>query len=208
MPEVITIHSERIVPRVIRSTADLLRSGAIGVVPTDTGYAIVCSAENKKGVKTLHRLKSAASQDSRKLLSVLFPDMSSLSNYIHSLPNPVYRVLRRTLPGPYTFIMKATKRLSAAALKGRNTLGVRIPDHAVVLALLSELNAPLLATGLKNPEDETRMSDPLEAVDAFGPEISFIVDSGPLPPEPSTIVDFTSGEAEIIRVGKGPVHLV
>ena len=104
--------------------------------------------------------------------------------------------------------MKATKRLSAAALKGRNTLGVRIPDHPVVLALLSELGEPLLATSLKLADEDIRITDPLEFVDALAPEILFIVDSGPLLPEPSTIVDFTSGEAEILRAGKGSVDVL
>lgn len=205
MTEVLTIHPDRVTPRLITRAAAILSSGALGVVPTDTGYAIVCSASNRSGVKALHRIKDLSADNTKKPLSVLFSDLSDISQYAQSLPNPVFRVLRRTLPGAYTFILQTNKRLGAATLKGRNTLGIRIPDHPIALALLEELGLPLLATSAKPVDPDFPMLDPLEIPKHCGTDIGLVIDAGPIYPQPSTVVDFTSGELEVLREGKGDI---
>jgi len=208
LTEILNIHPDRVTPRLISRAADILRKGALGVIPTDTGYAIVCSIDNKNALKALSRVKNVRAEDSKKPLSVLFSDLSDIAQYVHSMPNPVFRVLRRTLPGAYTFILRANKRLRSAALQGRNTLGIRVPDHPVSSALLESLDAPLLATSAKPVDGDSPMLDPLEIPQNCDVAIGLVIDSGPIYSEPSTVVDFTSGAAEILREGKGPVDAI
>ena len=206
MPETLNIHPDRISPRAISRAVEILRAGELAILPTDTGYAIVCSLDNKNGLKSLNRIKNVTAEDTKKPLSVLFSDLSDIAQYVHSMPNPVFRTLRRTLPGPYTFILRANKRLRAASLKGRNTLGIRVPDNAIASQILSELGSPLLATSAKPPTEDDFLIDPLEIPENTDVSIGLVIDSGPIYTEPSTVVDFSSGDAEILREGKGPVE--
>ena len=175
------------------------------MIPTDTGYAIVCCLDNRNGLKSLNRIKNVTAADTKKPLSVLFSDLADISQYVHSMPNPVFRTLRRTLPGAYTFILRANKRLRSASLKGRNTLGIRVPDNAIASAILLELGAPLLATSAKPPDEDNFIIDPLEIPGNTDVTIDLVIDAGPIYTEPSTVVDFSSGDAEILREGKGPI---
>jgi tRNA threonylcarbamoyl adenosine modification protein (Sua5/YciO/YrdC/YwlC family) len=187
----------------IKQAVAVLRRGELAVIPTDTVYAIVGTVESKETPARLNRLKGVDAQDLKKPLSVLFPDLAAVSDYTRGMPNSAFRMMKRVLPGPYTFILQASKRIPAAALQGRKTIGVRIPGHAVTLALLRELESPLIATSVLHDDEESHLDDPVQISTRLGSGVALVVDVGPLFPEPSTVVDISEGEAVVVRVGKG-----
>ena len=176
------------------------------MIPTDTVYAIVCSAERPRGAQSLYRLKGPAGTAAGKPLSVLFHDLSTVAEYTRGIPNIAYKVMKRVLPGPYTLILSASKRLPSAALQGRKTIGVRIPGNEVTLALLRALGEPLLSTSVYHYEGDDPMDDPIEISTRFGPDVDLVLDAGPILPEPSTVLDLSDGSVTVLREGKGPLE--
>lgn len=203
MAELISVNPYQPEQWLIGQAAAAIASGGVAVIPTDTVYAIVASANSATAAKTLYRLKGPAGTAAGKPLSALFPDLSMVSEYTRGLPNMAYKTMKRALPGPYTFILTASKRLPAAALQGRKTIGVRIPEHPVARALLDALDGPLLSTSVYHHPGDDPMDDPIEISTRFGREVGLVVDGGPIFPEPSTVIDFSSGEAVVLREGKG-----
>lgn len=204
MADLLSINPYALDSKAIRQAAQKISGGGVAVVPTDTVYAIVCGVDDRNAAQKIYRIKGLESSDITKPLSVLCCDLASVSEYTRGMSNSAYRVMRRVLPGPYTFILNASKRIPAAALQGRKTIGIRIPDHPVVLALLRELNSPLLATSVVH-DDDSLLDDPVAISVRLGRDVDLVVDAGPIFPEPSTIIDYTSGEAVILRTGKGSI---
>jgi tRNA threonylcarbamoyl adenosine modification protein (Sua5/YciO/YrdC/YwlC family) len=192
----------------IAQAAEAIRKGAIAVIPTDTIYAIVGSVESREALKRLYRLKGVESNDPKKPLSVLVADLAAISDYTRGIPHYAFRMVRRALPGPYTFILEASKRIPSGALQGRKTIGVRIPDHPVTLAILRAVGVPLLATSVVHVEPENPHDDPVEISTHLGRDLDLVVDVGPIYPEPSTVVDLTGDEPVVLREGKGPIDLL
>lgn len=192
----------------IKQAAATIRNGGLAVIPTDTVYAIVGSVEDSGAPGRLYRLKGVDASDLKKPLSVIFPDLSAVADYTRGIPNAAYRSMKRALPGPYTFILSANKRMPAAALQKRKTIGIRIPDHPVCLALLEELQIPLIATSVVHADDEDPLDDPVEISVRLGRDVALVVDVGPLLPEPSTVIDFTGREPEVLREGKGSLDIL
>ena len=203
MAELIQVNPYAPEPWLIKQVVDAVNRGKVVILPTDTVYAIVCSVDSKKALETIYKIKNATSG---KPLSVLFPDLSTITDYTRGIPNAAFRVMKRTLPGPYTYILEASKRLPPGALEKRTTIGVRIPDHPVALAVLRELSHPLMATSVTHEDDQV-LDDPIELSQRLGRDTDYVVDAGAIYPQPSTIIDFTGPEPVVVREGKGSLDL-
>lgn len=197
----LTIDPREPEPWLIARVVNLLRRGAVVIVPTDTVYALACRLEDDEAVQRLYQAKGIAAA---KRLSILVGDLASAARYAKGITTPVFRMMKRVLPGPYTFIFEATSQVPRTMLRKRRTIGIRYPDSPIVLAVLAELGGPLLTTSVRNAADEWLL-DPVEIETDLGPTVDLVVDGGKLPNEPSTIVDLSGDEPVLVRRGKGDV---
>ncbi|CAI9111584.1 OLC1v1011842C1 [Oldenlandia corymbosa var. corymbosa] len=197
---------------------ELLKEGAVGVIPTDTVYAMVCDLKSHSAIERLRRIKNI--QDA-KPLSIICRSFRDIDTYTTGFPRgnnqgntDIFRAVKHCLPGPYTFILTASKELprqctrygtTSAKYVTRKNIGVRMPDDPVCQALLEKLDAPLIATSVKSLREDEWILDPVLIADAYGPEgLDFVVDAGVRVAEPSTVVDMTGSSLRILRQGKGP----
>jgi tRNA threonylcarbamoyl adenosine modification protein (Sua5/YciO/YrdC/YwlC family) len=197
---IIEIHPKNPQPRLIKQAAQVIRDGNILLFPTDTKYDIGCDLFNKRAVDRLYRITHA---DKKKLFSVICTDFHELSKYAQ-ISNLAYKVMRRLLPGPYTFILPGTRILPKITMSKRKTIGVRIPDNRILLELGKEYNGPILSAGLP----EIREDEPLdlwEVEERLGHEIDMIIDGGPVFPRDSTIIELINDQIELIRQGAGDI---
>jgi tRNA threonylcarbamoyl adenosine modification protein (Sua5/YciO/YrdC/YwlC family) len=205
MARLISINPYNPDPRLISEIVRELRDGKVVVLPTDTVYSIVCCADKKATVQRLLKLKRIEESDDKKPLSVMFRDISMVSDFVSGMSNAVFRTMKRTLPGPYTYILNAPRRIAAAGLKGRATIGVRIPDDPTMLRVLGEFDGPLLGTSVIHEDPDNPLDDPIDISRVLDNLVDLVVDVGPIFPEPSTVVDFTEGYAKVLREGKGSI---
>jgi tRNA threonylcarbamoyl adenosine modification protein (Sua5/YciO/YrdC/YwlC family) len=200
MTQYFEIHHENPQPRLIRQAAQIIESGGIVAVPTDSAYALVCRLDDKNAVEKLRRIRGV---DEKHHLTLLVRDLSEISTYAR-VDNRQYRVLKAVTPGPYTLILDAThevpRRLSHPS---RKTIGIRVPENAILLALLEELGEPLIGTTLQLPGDEHMLSDPEEVRERIGKQLDLVIDGGAGTLEPTTIVDLTGPEPVLLRAGRG-----
>lgn len=182
----------------------ILQKGGVVVIPTDTVYGVVCDVTSDVGAERLYCLKG---MDPKKTLSILCADLGMAAQYTRGIPNTLFRVVRRKLPGPYTFILPASKELPRIMRKNRKTVGVRIPDCPIALALIEQFGRPLLSTSVRLKPGEWIL-DPVAVEDTYGDSIDLIIDGGALYPEPSTVIDFSGIDPEVIREGKGVVDFL
>lgn len=198
------IHPTHPQSRLIGQVAKTLEQGGIAIYPTDSAYALGCLIDNRDGIERIRRLRQLGPDHN---FTLMCRDLSELSAFAR-VDNIIFRLLKAHTPGPYTFIMKATKdvpkRLQHAK---RKTIGLRIPDHPVTLALLTELDKPLLSVSLIPPHEMMPVSDLHDLPSAFEREVNQIVDAGSCGIEPTTVVDLTSDIPVIIRQGKGVSHV-
>jgi tRNA threonylcarbamoyl adenosine modification protein (Sua5/YciO/YrdC/YwlC family) len=176
-----------------------LRRGGVVVIPTDTVYAFACSLNDPDAVERLYEVKGITPS---KRLSLLVPDIASAARFTRGITNPVFRAMRRVLPGPYTFIFQAGSEAPRIMLRKRRTVGIRLPDCPITLAILAEFGEALLSTSVRGSADEF-VVDPATIDDEVGSQVAMVVGGGLLANEPSTIVDLTGSEPAIERVGKG-----
>lgn len=196
----LTIDPHEPEPWLIARVAQLLRRrGGLAVVPTDTVYSIVCVLSDGDAVARLYEAKGISPA---KRLSLLVPDIAAAAAYTRGIPNQVFRMMRRALPGPYTLIFQASSEVPRIMLHKRRTVGLRIPDSAIVQALLSELGEPLLATSVRNLSDEWVL-DAVTIDTECGDAVDVVVDGGLLSAEPSTVIDLSGGQPALVREGKG-----
>jgi len=181
----------------------LVRGGVVAL-PTDTVYGVACDIEREDAVQRIYRLKG---MERGKLLSILCADLAMAARFTMGIPTQWFRILRRELPGPYTFILPASKDLPRAMLKQRKTVGIRVPDCPVALELLRQLGRPLLTTSIRMGEGQW-LNDPVEIEEYYRHELDLVVDGGVLIPEPSTVIDFSGREPELVREGKGSVDFL
>lgn len=185
----------------IARAAQALRAGGVAVIPTDTVYGLACAISQQGAIERIYGLKE---MDPKKPLAILVADMQMAGRYAKAIPTPIYRLMKRVLPGPYTFIFEATRDVPKIMLRKRKTVGIRMPNNPIVLALLEELGEPLITTSIRMPDDQI-LNDPNEIDQQYGRRIDLVVDGGPLLPTPSTVVDFSGDEPELVREGKGDV---
>lgn len=179
----------------------ILKDGGVIVYPTDTIYGLAADIYNKEAIAKIFKIKQVSKQ---KLLSFICPDLKEVARWAH-VPTNVYRIMRRVLPGKYTFILPASKEVPKAVLQKRKTVGIRVPDSEVARDLVMELGRPLLSTSVPSDEDDY-FTDPWQIAERYKYDIDLILDAGVLPDLPSTIVDFSVDPPEIIREGAGDVN--
>jgi tRNA threonylcarbamoyl adenosine modification protein (Sua5/YciO/YrdC/YwlC family) len=196
----IQIHPENPQSRYLKFATDVLRDGGLLIYPTDSVYGLGCDLFNKNAVEKIYRIKG---NDKRKLLSFICHDLKGIAEYAY-VSNAAYKIMRHLLPGPYTFILNATKQVPKILLEKRKTVGIRVPDNIVCQALLSDFGRPIISTSACLPDQEF-LSDPDEIEAKFLHLVDLFMDSGPGGLVPSTVIDFTQDEPVVVRQGKGPV---
>lgn len=203
--EVQEIYTETPHKRQIKHAVNILENGGVIVYPTDTIYGLAADINRKDAVERIFKIKKVSKH---KLLSLIFPDLNDIGDWVH-IPNRVFRVMRRVLPGKYTFILPASKAVPKAVLQKRRTLGIRVPDNEVSRQIVQELGRPLLSTSVPKGEDHDEFStDPMEIAEDFPHDIDLILDAGIMPDLPSTVVDFSVDPPEVIREGAGDVGVL
>jgi tRNA threonylcarbamoyl adenosine modification protein (Sua5/YciO/YrdC/YwlC family) len=193
------IHPDHPEPRKIKRAVEALESGEVIAYPTDTVYGLGCDLMNKKAIDKLYAIKR---MDKSHQLAFICPDLSDIARYA-IVENQVYRVLRRFLPGPYTFILEATREVPKIVQSKKKTVGIRVPANEVILALTRELGRPIISTTAATPGGEPFI-DP-DDIDATFRGLALVLDAGAGGSVPTSVVDLTKLPPEIVREGAGPV---
>ncbi|HVZ55934.1 MAG TPA: L-threonylcarbamoyladenylate synthase [Chitinophagaceae bacterium] len=195
------LHPDNPPPRLIRAIVESLQQGGVIIYPTDTLYGLGCDIYQPRAIERIARIKGV--EPRRAQLSFVCYDLSHLSDFSKQVSTPLYRLLKDCLPGPYTFILPASKQVPRILQSKKDTIGLRIPDNAIARAIVKELGHPVLSASL--PAGEGRYyTDPEEMEERFGNLVDLVVDGGPGGLEPSTILDCTGQEPVLVRQGLGP----
>jgi len=203
--QLFAVHPDNPQVRLLRQAAQLIDQGAVAAVPTDSCYALACHLDDKEAVDRVRRIRHV---DERHNLTLLCRDLTEIATYAR-VDNTQYRLLKLATPGPYTFILEATREVPRRlSHPSRKTIGIRVPDHAVTLTLLDVLGQALISTTLLLPGDEVPMSDPQEIRGRLQHDIDLIVDGGPSGIEPTTVIDLTGKEAVVVRQGRGSLAAI
>ncbi|MDQ3267955.1 MAG: L-threonylcarbamoyladenylate synthase [Pseudomonadota bacterium] len=202
MSQFFTVHPINPQPRLIKQAADLVRNGAVIAYPTDSCYALGCHLGDKEAVARIRQIRGV---DDKHHMTMVCRDLSELARYAR-VDNVQFRLLKNNTPGSYTFILEATKEVPKRLQHPkRSTIGVRIPDHPVALALLEELGEPLLSSTLILPNEEFAMNDAEQIRDLLQHQIDLVVDGGAAGLDPTTVIDLTKETPVVVRFGKGDV---
>jgi tRNA threonylcarbamoyl adenosine modification protein (Sua5/YciO/YrdC/YwlC family) len=198
----IAIHPVNPEPRLIERAVEVLRTGGIVIYPTDTVYGIGCSIESKNAIEKIHLIKH---QKEGKPFSFVCSGLTHVSEYA-MVSNMAFKTMKHLIPGPYTFILPAAKmkQYPKILVSKRRTVGIRVPDSPIALALVRELGHPVLSTSV-TLEDGTVLNEPDEIAERFNNRVEMIIDGGPFHTGPSTVIDLTGDQPEIIRQGSGDV---
>jgi len=188
--------------RLIRKVVEVFEQGGVIGYPTDTIYGVGCDLFNPEAIEKIHRLKKT---EDKKPLSFICSDLKDISRYAF-VSNYAYKAMKRLLPGAYTFILKATKLVPKIAQTRQKTVGIRIPDNKICLALVKELGHPIISTSVSKP-GEGLYNDPAEIEERFGKRLDLVIDGGVIVAEHSSIIDLTGEFPKVIRAGKGDVSL-
>jgi tRNA threonylcarbamoyl adenosine modification protein (Sua5/YciO/YrdC/YwlC family) len=200
MAQYFEVHPVNPQPRLLKQAVALLERGGIAAVPTDSSYALVCHLDDKAAADKLRIIRG---MDDKHQLTLLCRDLAELSSYA-MVDNRQYRLLKAATPGPYTFILPATKEVPRrVSHPARKTVGLRVPDHKVLQELLALHNGPLLATTLIAPGETEPLNDAHEIRDRFEKQLAAVIDAGACAQEPTTVVDLTGGEPVVLRRGRG-----
>ena len=204
MAQFFDVHPDNPQPRLLKQAAAILAGGGVVAVPTDSSYAIACHLDDKAAADRLRQIRRI---DEKYHLTLLCRDLSELANYAR-VDNRQYRLLKSATPGPYTFILDATREVPRrVSHPQRKTIGLRVPDHRALQLLLETHGAPLLSTTLFEPEDSAPLNDPDLIRDRFQKLLDAVIGSGPCPDQPTTVVDLTpmdtGGDPVLLRPGRG-----
>ena len=200
MSQLFEVHPQNPQARLLKHAAQILLEGGIAAVPTDSSYALVCRLDDKAAAENLRRIRQV---DDKHHLTLLCRDLSELASYAR-VDNRQYRLLKLGTPGPYTFILEATKEVPRRlSHPSRRTIGLRVPDHRVTQALLALFGQPLLATTLIAPGETEPMNEPEEIRERFQKLLQAVVDAGACPMEPTTVIDLTEERPLLVRQGRG-----
>ncbi|MEJ5897008.1 L-threonylcarbamoyladenylate synthase [Aquabacterium sp. G14] len=206
MAQFFEVHPIQPQVRLLKQAADIVSKGGVAAIPTDSSYALVCRLDDKSAVDALRRVRGV---DDRHLLTLLCRDLSELATYAR-VDNQQYRLLKLGTPGPFTFILEATKEVPRrVSHPSRRTIGLRVPDHPVCQGLLEHMGEPLLATTLILPDHDTALNDAEDIREALDKRIQAIVDAGACSMMPTTVIDLSKGgEPEVVRQGRGDPALL
>ena len=205
MSQLFELHPDNPQPRLIRQAAQILHGGGIAAIPTDSSYALVCHLDDKDAAENLRRIRGV---DDKHHLTLLCRDLSELAMYAR-VDNRQYRLLKLGTPGPFTFILEATKEVPRRlSHPSRRTIGLRVPDHKVAQQLLAELGQPLLGTTLIAPGESEPLNDPRQIRTRFQKVIQAVLDAGACSMLPTTVVDLSAGGAVLLRLGRGDPALL
>lgn len=188
--------------RLVRQAAKILDEGGVIIYPTDTVYGLGCDLYNKRGIERIYEIKKRSKKEP---LSFICADLKDISEYA-LVTDFAYKVMRRLLPGPYTFILRASRLVPKIILPKRQTTGIRVPDHPTCLALVKELGRPIISTSVKDDAGEL-MNDPVLIHEKFRNQVDLVIDGGVVPAQPSTVVSLLDDRVEVIRAGKGDVKI-
>ncbi|MCD6077944.1 MAG: Sua5/YciO/YrdC/YwlC family protein [Ramlibacter sp.] len=204
MAQYFELHPDNPQPRLLKQAVSIIAGGGVVAVPTDSSYAIACHLDDKAAADRLRQIRRV---DEKHHLTLLCRDLSELANYAR-VDNKQYRLLKSATPGPYTFILDATREVPRrVSHPQRKTIGLRVPDHKVLQELLAQHGAPLLATTLIAPDETEAMNDPDRIRDRYQKLLDAVIGAGPCPDQPTTVVDLTpmgtGGDAVLVRQGRG-----
>jgi tRNA threonylcarbamoyl adenosine modification protein (Sua5/YciO/YrdC/YwlC family) len=197
----ISINSDNPQQRSINQIADKLRSGAVICYPTDTVYGIGCDIFNQKAIKKIFQIKKRAKY---KPFSFMCSSLKNVSDYGH-VSNMAYRIMRKALPGPFTFVLPAAKIVPKIMITKQKTVGIRVPQNNICLELIEALGNPILTTSAILEKQGATLSEAYEFEELLGHMVDLVIDGGMIYPDPSTIVDFSGDEPKILRQGKGDI---
>ncbi len=205
MSQYFEVHPINPQPRLLKQAAQILHGGGIAAVPTDSSYALVCHLDDRAAAENMRRLRGV---DDKHHLTLLCKDLSELASYAR-VDNKQFRLIKLGTPGPFTFILEATKEVPRRlSHPSRRTIGLRVPEHKVLQELLAQFGEPLLATTLIAPGETDPMNEPQEIRERFQKQIQAVVDAGACPMQPTTVVDLTGDEPVLVREGRGDPALL
>ena len=200
MSQFFQIHPDNPQLRLIKQAAQIIHGGGIVALPTDSCYALVCHLDDKSAVERLRRIRDV---DDKHHLTLLCRDLSEIALYA-KVDNRQYRLLKAATPGPYTFILEATKEVPRRlSHPSRKTIGLRVPENSIAHALLEELGQPLLGTTLILPGESDPLTDPDDVREQLQRQVELIIDGGACRLEPTTVIDLSGSEPELLRQGRG-----
>lgn len=200
MAQYFEVHPDNPQPRLLKQAAQILHGGGVVAIPTDSSYALVCHLDDKAAAEALRRIRGV---DDKHHLTLLCRDLSELASHAR-VDNRQYRLLRLATPGPYTFILEATKEVPRrVSHPSRRTIGLRVPDHRVTQALLEVFGQPLLGTTLIAPGESDPMNDPREIRERLQKQIQAVIDAGACPRQATTVIDLSGDEPVLVRLGRG-----
>jgi len=200
MSQYFDIHPVNPQGRLIKQAAQILHGGGVVAVPTDSCYALVCHLDDKAAVEKLRRIRGI---DEKHHLALLCRDLSEIGIYAR-VDNKQFRLLKAATPGPFTFILEATREVPRRlSHPSRKTLGLRVPENPIVEALMAELGQPLISSTLILPGESEPLNDPYEINERIGKQLDLVIDGGACSMEMTTVVDLTGSEPELIRLGRG-----
>jgi len=186
--------------RLICKAVDVLRGGGIVIYPTDTVYGMGCDLFNKKGIERIYEIKR---RDRKQPLSFICSDLKDISRYAQ-VSDGAYQIMKRLLPGPFTFILNASRSVPKIILPKRQTTGIRVPDNRICQALVGEMGSPIISTSVKDGDGEL-LSDPRIIEELYGKRVDMIIDGGIIAATPSSVISLLDEGVEVIRIGKGDV---
>jgi tRNA threonylcarbamoyl adenosine modification protein (Sua5/YciO/YrdC/YwlC family) len=200
----LSIHPKDPEPRKIRIAVEKLNAGGVIICPTDTVYAFVCSAHQPRAIEQVAKLKGA--KPNKADLSLICNDLSQLSTYARAVDTAAFRIMKRALPGPYTFILPASSEIPKLFKNNKRTVGIRVPNHPIPQAIVAELGHALVVASVHDPDKVVDYTTDPERIDEhLGYQVDLVIDGGIGGLEGSTVIDLSQGDPVILREGKGPV---
>ncbi len=198
----IRLYNENPKMKEILRAVEVLRSGGVIIYPTDTIYGIGCDITKPKAVERVARIKNT--RPDKPDLSFIFYDLSHLSDYCKPIPNPIFKLIKKNLPGPFTFVLNANSNVPKLFKNSKKSIGIRVPDNNIIREIVKELGNPILSTSVHDDDEITEyITDPELIHEKYTHLVDLVIDGGPGGNIPSTVLDCTSGEPTLLRIGKG-----